>query len=63
MNLYSVLVFLTAACILVSAVNLIVSRQAVTLGLLTRFQYRKRVAIIIVALFTLFMGLWTLRTW
>ncbi|APO93350.1 hypothetical protein BI313_00900 (plasmid) [Xanthomonas vesicatoria] len=48
MNLYSVLVFLTAACILVSAVNLIVSRQAVTLGLLTRFQYRKRVAIIIV---------------
>ncbi|OLR69731.1 hypothetical protein BI311_23760 (plasmid) [Xanthomonas citri pv. citri] len=63
MNLYSVLVFLTAACILVSAVNLIVSRQAVTLGLLTRFQYRKRVVIIVVALFTLFMGLWTLRTW
>lgn len=47
MNLYSVLVYLTAASITVAVVNLILSRHAVTLGLLTPFEYRKRVAIIV----------------
>ncbi|WP_349812891.1 hypothetical protein [Xanthomonas hortorum] len=61
MNLYSVLVFLTAASLTVAVVNLILSRHAVTLGLLTPFEYRKRVAIIVMVLFTLFMGLWWLR--
>ncbi|ATS24095.1 hypothetical protein PK69_21545 [Xanthomonas phaseoli pv. phaseoli] len=62
MNLYSVLVYLTAACILVSVVNLIVSRHAVTLGLVTPVQYRIRAATIVVVLLTLFMGLWWLKT-
>ncbi|WDK04570.1 hypothetical protein [Xanthomonas campestris] len=62
MNLYSVLVFLTAASITVAVVNLIVSRHAVTLGLLTPFEYRKRVAIIVLVLLTLCMGLWWLKT-
>lgn len=62
MNLYSVLVYLTAASITVAVVNLILSRHAVTLGLLPPFEYRKRVAIIVMVLLTLFMGLWWLRT-
>ncbi|MFL8078275.1 hypothetical protein [Xanthomonas vasicola] len=62
MNLYSVLVWLTAACFTVAVVNIIVSRHAVTLGLLTPFEYRKRVAIMVFGLLTLCMGLLWLKT-
>ncbi|CEE16533.1 hypothetical protein H8Z72_23875 (plasmid) [Xanthomonas citri pv. citri] len=62
MNLYFVLVFLTAACFTISVVNLIVSRHAVTLGLLTPLAYRKRAAFIVMMLLTFCMGLWWLRT-
>ncbi|MCC8489076.1 hypothetical protein LN572_04225 [Xanthomonas citri pv. fuscans] len=62
MNLYSVLVWLTAACITTAVVNLIISRHAVTVGLLTRFEYRKRVTIMVLGLVALCMGLWALRS-
>ncbi len=60
--MYSFLVFATFAGLIGGVVLLVISKEAVTLGLLRPVEYRKRVAIVVVTLLTLCMGLCVIGT-